>query len=155
MASKAKPIPDDSTGATPYLSVKGASDAIEFYENAFGATEIFRIADATGKVGHAELKIGKALVMIADEFPEEGHLAPKSLGGTPVAIHIYVEDVDALAKRAVAAGATIKKQPEDQFYGDRVARLEDPFGHAWLFATRKEDVTPDEMKKRAAALFGG
>lgn len=154
MTKPVKAIPDDFPGATPYLSISGAASAIEFYAKAFGATEIMRLAMPDGRIGHADLKIGGATIMLADEFPEMGFRGPQSLGGTPVTIHLYVEDVDALAQRAVAAGATLESAVKDEFYGDRVARLKDPYGHRWMFATRQEDVSPDEMRRRAAALFG-
>jgi PhnB protein len=154
MANRVKPIPEGYEGATPYLCVKGAADAIEFYKKAFGASETMRMADASGKVGHAEIKIGEARIMLADEFPEMGVLSAKTLGGTPVTIHLYVEDVDALASRAQAAGIKVLRPVEDQFYGDRAGKFEDPFGHQWHLATHKEDVAPEEINRRAAAMFG-
>jgi len=155
MANQVKAIPDGYEGATPYLSIKGASEAIEFYKKAFGATETLRLADPSGKIGHAEIKIGKANIMLADEYPEMGFVGPKTLGGSPVTIHLYVEDVDALARQVEAAGAKVLRPVADQFYGDRVGQFEDPFGHRWSLSTRKEDMSAEEMKKRAAALFGG
>jgi PhnB protein len=155
MANTVKAIPDGSEGATPYLSIKGASDAIEFYKKAFGATEIMRLGGPDGRIGHAELKIAKAKIMLADEFPEMNFLSPRTLGGSPVTIHIYVEDVDALAAQAEAAGAKVKRPVADQFYGDRAGSLEDPFGHVWHFATHIEDVSPEEMQRRAAAFSAG
>ena len=155
MANNVKPIPDGYEGATPYLCIKGAAEAIEFYRKAFGATEILRLADPGGKVGHAEIKIGGATIMLADEYPEMGVVSPKTLGGSPVTIHLYVQDVDALARRAESAGIKVLRPVEDHFYGDRGGKFEDPFGHLWFLSTRKEDVSPEEMKKRAAALFGG
>ena len=152
MANTVKAIPEGSESATPYLSIKGAADAIEFYKKAFGATEIMRVAGPDGRIGHAELKIGKAKFMLADEYPEMGFLSPRTLGGSPVTIHVYVEDVDALAGRAEAAGAKVRRPVADQFYGDRAGQLEDPFGHVWHFATHKEDVSSEEMQKRAAAF---
>lgn len=146
-----KPIPDDYTAATPYLCIKDASRAIEFYKKAFGARETMRMTQPDGRVGHAEIRIGRAPVMLADEFPEIDFRSPQTLGGTPVNILVYVENVDALAAQAQAAGATIKRPVADQFYGDRVVVLADPFGHSWSFATHIEDVAPDEMNKRAAA----
>jgi len=152
MAGKVKPIPEGFEGATPYLIVKGAANALDFYNKAFGATEIMRIPAHGGKVGHAEIKIGNAIIMLADEFPEMNHRSPQSLGGTPVSILVYVQDVDAFVKRAAAAGAKVVMQVETKFYGDRSGSLEDPFGHQWHFATHVEDVPPDEMAKRAEAF---
>ncbi len=151
MAAKVKSIPDEYRGAMPYLCVKGAATAIDFYKNAFGAREVMRIAMDEGKIGHAELRVGDAPFMLADEFPVMNFRRPQSIGGTPVNVLIYVDDVDALVKRAESAGAKVLRQPEDQFYGDRMATLEDPYGHSWSFATHIEDVSPDEMRKRAAA----
>ena len=146
-----KRIPDDYAAATPYLCIKDAARAIDFYRKAFGATETMRMMQRDGRVGHAEIRIGRAPVMLADEFPEMEFRSPLALGGTPVNILVYVEDVDTLAVQAQAAGATIKRPVADQFYGDRVVVLVDPFGHSWSFASHIEDVSPDEMKKRAAA----
>jgi PhnB protein len=154
MAATVRPIPEGYEQAIPYLSVGGAARAIEFYARAFGATERLRLAMPDGRIGHAEIRIGRAAIMLADEFPEMGFRAPRTLGGSPVTIHLYVEDVDALAARAVAAGATVKRPVQDQFYGDRSVTLEDPFGHVWSFATRKEDVPPEELRTRHAKLFG-
>jgi PhnB protein len=147
-ATKAKAIPDGYHGATPYLCVKDAAKALEFYKKAFGATELMRMGEPGGKIGHAEIKIGEAIIMLADEFPDYGHLSPQSLGGTPVSMMIYVEDVDGFVNKAVSAGVKVLRPVEDQFYGDRSAHLEDPFGHKWHFATHIEDVQPEEMKKR-------
>ncbi|MEP6536583.1 MAG: VOC family protein [Bryobacteraceae bacterium] len=155
MNNKVKPIPDGYRGATPYLTVRNAADAIDFYKKAFGATELLRLASPDGKVGHAEIKIGEAVIMLSDEYPEMNVLSPETIGGSPVTIHLYVEDVDAMAKTATDAGAKIERPVEDQFYGDRGGKFTDPFGHRWWLATHKEDVSPDEMKKRAAALHGG
>src|SRR5580700_1187267 len=152
MANTVKAIPEGFEGATPYLSIKGAADAIEFYKKAFGATETMRMANPDGRIGHAELHIGKAKIMLADEHPEIGFLSPRTLGGSPVMIHIYVADIDALAAQAEAAGAKVKRAVSDQFYGDRTGQFEDPFGHVWHFATHKEDVSAEEMQKRAAAF---
>lgn len=152
--SKAKPIPEGYHTATPYLIIKNAARAIDFYKKAFGATERMRMADPTGKVMHAEIQIGDSRIMIADEFPEMGARSPESLGGSPVSIFLYVEDVDALAKQATSAGAKVLMPIQDQFWGDRYGKLTDPFGHVWDIATHKEDVTPEEMHKRAAAAFG-
>jgi len=151
MSDKVKPIPDEYRGATPYLCVKGGADAIEFYKKAFGAREIMRIPMVEGKIGHAELKVGEALFMLADEFPEMDFRSPQALGGTPVNIVIYVENVDELVKQAENAGAKVLRPPTDQFYGDRLAALQDPFGHSWSFATHVEDVSPEELEERAAS----
>jgi PhnB protein len=149
MASTVNPIPKGYEGATPYLIVKGAANALEFYKKAFGATEIMRIPAPGGKVGHAEIKIREAIIMLADEFPEMNHKSPQTLDGTPVTILIYVQDVDSFVKHAVAAGAKAVTPVETKFYGDRSGTLEDPFGHLWHFATHVEDVSPAEMAKRA------
>ena len=145
---KVNPIPADYAGITPYLSVKGAADAIEFYKKAFGATEMMRLANPDGTLGHAELKIGDALIMLADEYPDYGNLSPKTLGGSAVRLHMYVEDVDAFFEKAIAAGAKVLIPVADQFYGDRSGRLEDPFGHVWLVSTHVEDVEPEDMQQR-------
>ena len=145
---KVNPIPADYAGITPYLSVKGAAEAIEFYKKAFGATEMMRLPNPDGTLGHAEIKIGDALIMLADEYPDYGNLSPKTLGGSSVRLHMYVEDVDAFFEKAVAAGAKVLIPVADQFYGDRSGRLEDPFGHVWLVSTHTEDLTPDEMERR-------
>lgn len=143
-------IPEDYRGATPYLCVQGAARAIDFYIEAFGARESMRMPQPDGRIGHAEIRIGSAPIMLADELPEIGFRSPKTFGGSSVNLLVYVENVDALAARAEAAGATIKRPVADQFYGDRVVVLEDPFGHSWSFATHIEDVSPDEMRRRAA-----
>lgn len=148
-----KPIPDGYHTATPYLIVNGAEKAIDFYKQAFGATELYRMARADGKVGHAEIRIGNSIIMLADEFPEMGHRSPQSLHGSAISMMLYVEDVDSLFKRAVAAGAKAKQPLKDQFYGDRSGTLEDPFGHVWTVATHVEDVPPEEMRKRAQQFF--
>ena len=154
MSGKVKPIPDGYHSVTPYLIVNGGAAAIEFYKKAFGATEVMRMPGPDGKVGHAEIHIGDSVVMLADEHPEMGAKSPHAIGGTPVSILLYVEDVDAVVRQAVAAGAKIQRPIEDKFYGDRMGSLDDPFGHIWHVATHTEDVTPEEMKKRSAALFG-
>ena len=152
----AKPIPDGYHTVTPYLIVRGAAEAIDFYKAAFGATELFRMADpATGKVGHAEIRIGDSHVMLADEHPEMGARSPQSFGGSPVSLMLYVEDVDATVGRAVEAGAKLTRPVADQFYGDRTGGVTDPFGHAWYVATHVEDVPYEELQKRAAAAHGG
>jgi PhnB protein len=154
-----KPIPEGYHTATPYLIIGGAADAIEFYKKAFGATELFRFPAPDGKIGHAEIKIGDSPIMLADEFPEMGYKGPQSLGGSPVSLMIYVEDVDTVFNRAVAAGASVKEAVSDKFYGDRMGTLTDPFGHRWHVATHKEDVSVEEMERRAkaagAAASGG
>ena len=153
--TKVKPIPDGYHSVTPYLIIKGAADAIEFYKKAFGATELFRM-DHEGKVGHAEIKIGDSPIMLADESTEMGYKSPTTLGGTPVSIMIYVDDVDTIFKQAIAAGGEQQKAVQDQFYGDRSGTLKDPFGHVWHVATHVEDVSPEEMGKRmAAGAHGG
>jgi PhnB protein len=146
-----KPIPDGYHTATPYLIIEGAADAIEFYKQAFGAEELFRIAAPEGKIGHAEIKIGDSPIMMADAYPDMGYLGPKSLGGSPVSLMIYVEDVDTVFNQAVAAGATVKEGVSDKFYGDRIGTLVDPFGHVWHVSTHKEDVSLAEMEQRAKA----
>ncbi len=150
-----KPIPDGYHTATPYLIIGGAGDAIEFYKKAFGATELFRFPTPDGKIGHAEIKIGDSPIMLADEYPEMGYKGPQSLGGSPVSIMIYVEDVDTIFNQAVAAGATVKEAVTDKFYGDRLGTVADPFGHVWHISTHKEDVSIEEMQKRAQAAHGG
>ena len=150
-----KPIPDGYHTVTPYLIIKGAGDAIEFYQKAFGATELFRLSMPGGKIGHAEIKIGDSPIMLADEFPEMGYKSPQALGGSPVSLMIYVTDVDTIFNQAVAAGATVKEAVSDKFYGDRMGTVTDPFGHIWHVATHKEDVSLEEMEKRAKAAHGG
>jgi PhnB protein len=147
-------IPEGYHSITPYLYIAGAERAIEFYKDIFGATEVMRMGDPAGKIGHAELKIGSSYVMLADEHPEMDVRSPQSYGGSPVGLLLYVEDVDAVAERAVAAGAKLLSPLEDKFYGDRMGKLEDPFGHVWAIATHKEDVSPEEMQRRVAALHG-
>jgi PhnB protein len=144
-----KAIPDGYHTATPYLIVKGGAAAIDFYKRAFGAVELMRLPDPSGtKLGHAEIRIGDSAIMLADEFPDMGAISPQTLGGTPVSILLYVEDVDASFAQAVAAGAKVLRPLKDQFYGDRNGTLEDPFGHKWGLATHKEDVSPEEMQRR-------
>ena len=144
-----KPVPEGHHTVTPYLSVQGASAAIDFYTKAFGATEVLRLAGPDGKLGHAEIQIGDSRVMLADEFPPMNFRAPRTVGGTPVHIHLYVQDVDAIYARALAAGAKTLRPIADQFYGDRSVSLEDPFGHVWHVASRKEDLTLEEIARRA------
>ena len=148
-----QPIPQGYEGATPYLCVKGAADAVDFYKKAFGATKTMRIAQADGRIGHAEIRIGQAVIMLADGFPEMNLRSPSSLGGSPVTLHLYVEDVDAFAKHAVAAGIKVLRPVEKQFYGFRGGRFEDPFGQVWWIATHQEDFSPEEIKKRMTSLF--
>ncbi|MDB5392396.1 MAG: Glyoxalase/bleomycin resistance protein/dioxygenase [Planctomycetaceae bacterium] len=150
----ASPIPDGYAGAIPYLTVHDGVRALEFYQQAFGAVEIMRMADPKGRIGHAEFKIGNQIIMLSDEHPEMGVVSPKTLGGTPCALMFYFQDVDAVVEQAVAAGAKIVRPVANQFYGDRSGKLEDPFGHIWWVATHIEDVSPEEMQRRAAALYG-
>jgi PhnB protein len=149
----AKPIPDGYPRVTPYLIVDGASAAIDFYRSVLGATERMRMPAPDGRVGHAELEIGDSLIMLADEFPEMEARGPKAVGGTPVSLHVYVEDADGVFDRAIQAGARALQAVEDKFYGDRSGQFEDPFGHHWSVATHVEDVPPDEMAARAAAAM--
>jgi PhnB protein len=146
-----KPIPEGYHSVTPYLVIDGAADALEYYKKAFGAVELFRM-EHEGKIGHAEMKIGDSPIMLADAHPAEGHVSPKTLGGSPVGIMIYVDDVDTIFPQAIAAGGTEKKALQDQFYGDRSGTLTDPFGHVWTVATHKEDVSPEEIERRLAAF---
>ena len=151
MATKA--VPEGYRTATPYLIVKGAAEAIDFYKRAFGATEMLRMADPQGRVGHAEIRIGDSVIMLADEHPAMGYRGPRSLGGSSVSILLYVEDVDKVFERAVKAGAKGQRPVMNQFYGDRSGTLEDPFGHIWTVATHVEDVPAEEMKRRAEAAM--
>ena len=145
---KAKPIPEGYHSITPYLVIKGAAKAIDYYKKAFGATEIMRMPLPDGTVAHAELKIGDSMFMMGEEMPQAGYRAPQ--GSTPVGLMIYVEDVDRVFKQAVAAGGRVNKELQNQFYGDRSGTLYDPFGHMWTIATHVEDVPPEEMKRRMA-----
>ncbi len=149
-----KPIPDGYPLVMPYLCVDGASAAIEFCSKVFGTTERMRMPDPEGKIGHAELQIGDSVIMLSDEYPDMGVRSPKAIGGSPVTISVYVEDVDAVFERAVDAGANVLRPVEDQFYGDRSGQFEDPFGHRWSVATHIEDVPRDEMLRRAAEAMG-
>jgi PhnB protein len=150
------PIPAGYPRVTPYLCCRDASAAIDFYKDVFGAVERMRMpGDSPDTVGHAELEIGDGLVMLADEFPDHGFLSPKSVGGTPVTIHVYVTDADAVFAKALAGGATATREVENQFYGDRSGQFEDPFGHRWNVASHVEDVSPDEMAKRMAEMAPG
>jgi PhnB protein len=145
-----QPIPEGYPQITPYLCVDGASAAIEFYSEVFGATERMRMDDPDGRIGHAELQLGDSVLMLADEYPDLGIRGPKTIGGTPVTLSVYVEDVDSVVDRAVKAGAKMLRPVEEKFYGDRAGQFEDPFGHRWSVATHVEDMPPEEMAKRAA-----
>lgn len=153
--AKVNPIPEGYHSVTPYLSIKGAAKAIDYYKEVFGATELFRMGAPDGKIGHAEIKIGNSPIMLADEFPEMEFVSPQTLGGSPIGLMIYVDDVDTMFNKAIGAGATEVKPLQDQFYGDRSGTLKDPFGHVWTVATHVEDVAPEELQKRAAAAHGG
>jgi PhnB protein len=150
--AKVKPIPDGYPRVMPYLHINGAAAAIDFYGEIFGAKERMRMAGPDGKVGHCELELGDSVIMLADEFPEMGAPSPKTIGGTPVTVMVYVDDVDTVFERAVKAGATSLRPVEDKFYGDRGGEFEDRWGHRWSIATHIEDVAPDEMARRVAAL---
>jgi PhnB protein len=146
-----RPVPEGYSTITPYLIVTGAENAIEFYKKVFGATELMRFAQPDGKIGHAEIKIGNSMVMLADESPAMGYRSPESLGGSGTGIMLYVEDVDTVFQRALEAGAKTHQAVKDQFYGDRSGSLIDPFGHMWTVATHVEDVSPEEMQRRMEA----
>ncbi|QDU39392.1 Glyoxalase-like domain protein [Maioricimonas rarisocia] len=150
-----KPIPDGYHSITPYLLIKGAAKAIDFYAKAFGAQEKMRLVGPDGRIGHAELKIGDSHIMLADEHPEMDAFAPETPGRSGVGILLYVENVDEVVERAVTAGAEIERPLYDQFYGDRSATLLDPFGHMWTVATHIEDVTPEEIQQRMEAMMSG
>ena len=150
-----KPIPEGYPRVTPYLYIDGASAAIDFYVDVLGAKERMRMPAPGGKVGHAEVQIGESVIMMADEFPDMDVRGPKTIGGTPVLLHVYVEDADDVFARAVKAGAKALQEVENKFYGDRSGVFEDPWGHHWSVASHVEDVPPDEMGKRAAAAMGG
>jgi PhnB protein len=151
-----KPIPDGYPQVVPYLSVQGADAAIQFYGRVFGATERMRMPAPGGRIGHAELELGDSLIMLADESPESGSRSPKSIGGSPVTISVYAEDVDGVFQRATSEeGVNVLRPVENQFYGDRTCMFEDPFGHRWSVATHVEDVQPDEMARRAEELMAG
>jgi PhnB protein len=149
----AKAIPDDYQRVTPYLYIDGAGTAIDFYCSVLGARERMRMPAPDGRIGHAELEIGDSVIMLADANPDMDVRSPRSIGGTPIALHVYVEDVDSVFGQAVKAGAKQLRPVENQFYGDRSGQFEDPFGHRWNVATHVEDVPPDEMAKRAAAAM--
>jgi PhnB protein len=149
-----KPVPEGYHALTPYLIIRGANQAIDFYKQAFGAVEVFRMADpSSNKISHAEIKIRDSRLMLADEHPEMGFVGPEAVGGSPVSLLLYVDNVDATFQNAIVAGAKAIKPVEDQFYGDRSGTLRDPFGHVWTVATHKEDVSFEEMKRRAAKKF--
>jgi len=152
MAGQVKPIPDGYHTITPYLVVHDAAKAIEFYKRAFDAREVHRMEGPGGKIGHAELRIGDSVLMLSDEMPGSDCRSPQSLHGTTANIFLYVKDVDSAFNKAVAAGAKGVQPPQDMFWGDRFGRLDDPFGHSWSLATHKEDVAPDEMKRRSDAF---
>ncbi|THV41700.1 VOC family protein [Glycomyces buryatensis] len=143
-----QPIPTDSPRVMPYLFIDGATDAIEFYKSVLGAEERMRMEAPGGKVGHAELKLGESVVMMADEFPDMGAIGPKNVGGTSVMLHVYVEDVDAVFASALASGAKQLQEVKNEFYGDRIGTFEDPWGHRWSVASHVEDVPPEEMQRR-------
>ena len=153
MSDGVKAIPEGYEGITPYLICKNAEAAIEFYKKAFGAVELFRIG-GPGMIGHAEMKIGNAVFMLADEFPDLGAVSPETIGGSAVSLYVYVDDVDTFTEKAVAEGLEVLKPVTDQFYGDRSGAFKDPFGHIWGFATHKEDLTPEELSERAKAHAG-
>jgi PhnB protein len=150
-AKKVKAVPDGFRMVTPYLAIKNGAQAIDFYKKAFGATERYKLMMPDGRLGHAEMQFGDSIVMFCDEFPEHGGKSPATLGGSPVALHLYVDDVDAFFKKAIAAGAVEKKPVMNQFYGDRSGELQDPFGHRWWIATHVEDVSAEELEKRVKA----
>ena len=149
-----KPIPDGYPRVTPYLYIGDARQAIDFYKSILGAEERMSMPGPDGKIGHAELTIGESVIMLADEFPDMGALGPKSVGGSPVTIHVYVQDVDDTFDRAVKAGASVLRPVEDKFYGDRGGEFEDPYGHRWSIATHVEDVSPEEMQERMGQMPG-
>ena len=152
MAPAVKPIPEGYRSITPYLIIKGAARAIEFYKQAFGATEIMRFPGPNNTIGHAELRIGDSVIMLADEAPGGQYRSPDAFGGSPVSLMIYIEDVDKVFARALSLGARQTRAVEDQFYGDRSGNLVDPFGHIWTVSTHVEDVSQEEMQRRMAAL---
>src|SRR5436305_8818460 len=152
---KVNPIPDGDPQVMPYLAVDGAAAAIAFYGTVFGATERMRMGAPGGRIGHAELQLGDSVIMLADESPDAGNRSPKSIGGTPVTLTVYVEDVDEVFDRAVKQGASVLRPVENQFYGDRTGMFEDPFGHRWSISTHVEDVEPEEMARRGAEMMGG
>jgi PhnB protein len=154
-AKKVHYIPAGYHVVTPYLSVRGAGEAIDFYRKAFGAAELLRVPGPGGKLGHAEIAIGGHHIMLSDEYPDMQFVGPETRGGTTVHLHVYVKNVDALVERAVAAGAKLIREVKDQFYGDRSGSLQDPYGHIWHFATHKQDLSKAELRKRAAEAAKG
>lgn len=153
MSNSVKPIPEGYHSITPYLIIKGASEAIDFYQRAFGAQELFRMAGPDGSIGHAEIKIGNSIIMLADECPEMSNRSVQTLGGSPVGFCIYTEDVDTAFQKALDAGAQESRPLKNQFYGDRMGSVRDPFGYEWSLGTHVEDVAPEEMKKRMEAEY--
>jgi PhnB protein len=152
MAKTVRPIPEGYHSITPYLVCDGAAKAIDFYKQAFGATELMRMPGANGKIGHAEIKIGDSHIMLADENPELGAKAPKAYGGSPIGIVLYIENVDRVVSKAASAGAKITRPVKDEFYGDRAGTLVDPFGHTWHIHTHMRDVSPEEMKRAMESM---
>jgi len=155
MSTTTKPIPDGYSVVSPYLIIRGAARALDFYKQALGATERMRLEMPGGQIGHAEIQFGGSVVMLADEFPEMNCRGPEAFGGSPVSLHVYVTDVDAVVARAVAHGAKVTRPVQNQFYGDRSGTIVDPFGHTWNIATHVEDVSPEEIGRRAAKQHGG
>jgi len=152
MATEVKPIPEGYHSVTPYLIIKGAARAIDFYKQAFGAVEMFRMPGPNGAIGHAELRIGDSIIMLADEIHSSPYRSPDSFGGSPVSLMIYIANVDHVFARALSLGARQSRAVQDQFYGDRSGNLIDPFGHVWTIATHVEDVSPEELQRRMEAL---
>jgi PhnB protein len=153
--SSVNPIPDNYPRVSPHLSIAGAAAAIDFYTSVLGATERMRMTMPDGAIAHAEIEIGGSIIMVGDEVRDGRDPSPQTLGGSPVALFVYVKDVDDVFSRALEAGAKVVQRPEDHFYGDRVAMFDDPFGHRWNIATHVEDVSPEQMERRAAEVFGG
>ncbi len=153
MANRTQAVPEGFHTATPYLVISNATSALDYYQKAFDATEVMRITGPGTKIGHAEIQIGDSRIMLSDEFPEMGSRSPKAFGGSPVSIHLYVENADEVFRKAIAAGGRVVRPVEDRFYGDRTGCLEDPYGHVWHIATHKEEVSLDEIRQRAAAML--
>jgi PhnB protein len=154
MSEQVQKIPEGQAGVIAYLCVQGAANAIDFYKRALSATELFRMADSNGRITHAELKVGHGRIMLSDEFPERGVKSPRTYGGSPVGLHLYVENVDQVAGNMISAGAKATQAVSNMFYGDRSGEFEDPFGHKWWISTHVEDVSPDELARRAAKARG-